>query len=158
MEWIRKPFDQLSAMELFRILQGRSEVFVVEQECIYLDPDDIDPLCEHLFALQDGELAGCCRIVPKGARYAADMSIGRIIIMPKFRRQGLAREMLQLAIRYIADTLGETTIRISAQCYIRGFYERLGFAACSGEYLEDGIPHVEMLWSAAEPSRQEGTR
>lgn len=144
MEWISKPFKQLSSMEIFHILQGRCAVFVVEQECAYQDADDLDPVSEHIFALEDGELVGCCRIVPPGARYA-DVSLGRIIVMPKYRRRGLASEMLNFAIRRIETIYGKCDICLSGQTYVRSLYESLGFAVCSAEYLEDGIPHVDMV-------------
>ena len=145
MNWIIKQFDELTPREVHRVLQARCDVFVVEQNCPYLDPDGLDFISTHIFAEHNGEIAAYCRIVPKGTRFA-EISVGRIITAKKFRAAGHGRELMKRAIEYITAETGETEIRISAQSYLRKFYESFGFAVTSEQqYLEDGIPHYDML-------------
>jgi ElaA protein len=146
MNWTIKQFKELTTDEVFRILQARCEVFIVEQNCPYLDPDNLDSLSVHIFAEQDGEIAAYCRITPKGTRFP-EISIGRVITAKKFRAIGMGRELMKCAINYITRETCETEIRISAQSYLRKFYESFGFMVTSEqEYLEDNIPHFEMLF------------
>lgn len=144
MTWTVKTFEQLSTFELYNILKARCEVFIVEQNCPYLDTDSLDFDSIHIFAVQGGEIAAYCRITPKGTRFS-EVSIGRIITTAGFRGMGLGKELMRRAIDYIAET-EEKSIRISAQAYLKGFYESFGFRVVSDEYLEDDIPHLEMLF------------
>jgi len=144
MVWTVKPFDKLTAAEVYRILKARCEVFIVEQNCPYLDPDDLDYISAHIFAEEDGEVAAYCRITPEGSRFP-ERSIGRVITSAKHRRTGLGRELMRRAIDAVVLETGGADIRISAQAYLRGFYESFGFRVVSGEYMEDDIPHFEML-------------
>jgi ElaA protein len=148
MIWAVKEFGQLTTTELFRILKARCEVFIVEQDCPYLDPDDLDLISIHIFAAAvNGDVAAYCRVVPKETRFP-EISIGRVITTEKFRRTGLGQELMRRAIEFITVEMGESEIRISAQAYLRGFYESFGFRVVAEEgYLEDGIPHFEMLYT-----------
>ena len=145
MNWKLKRFETLELKELYEILRVRSEVFVVEQTCIYQDVDLKDFHAFHLFGEKDGEICAYLRILDHGISYP-EVSIGRVLTKETVRHQGYAREMMEYAIDYIRKTLNETCIRISAQKYLQEFYESLGFCACSEVYLEDDIPHIEMVW------------
>ena len=144
MKWTVKKFGELTPVEVYDILRARCDVFIVEQNCPYSDPDGLDLLSTHMFAERDGEIAAYCRITPKGTRFP-ETSIGRLITTKKFRSAGLGREIMERAIDIITRDMRETDIRISGQAYLRAFYESLGFAVTSELYPEDGIPHYEML-------------
>lgn len=144
--WECKPFQELTPDELYRILRLRSEVFVVEQECIYLDMDDKDPDCHQIMGWRDGLLAASARILPPGTAYH-EPSIGRVVSSPKFRKTGLGRKLMEYSVGRCRSLHGEKDIRIGAQLYLLEFYRSLGFTEEGDTYLEDGIPHVEMLLS-----------
>lgn len=139
-----KPFNELTVHELYAILQLRSEVFVVEQNCIFQDADDKDQVSHHVMAWQNDLLAGYTRLVPAGLAYN-EPSIGRVVTSPKVRNTGLGRSLMQYSIRTLYNNWGKTTITIGAQLYLRKFYESLGFQQCSDIYIEDGIQHIKMF-------------
>ena len=150
--WTLKTFDQLTPQELYAILRLRSEVFVVEQNCVFLDMDDKDEYCHHLMGWQSAAtsqdphgaaLVGYSRIVPAGISYA-ESSIGRIVTSPSVRRQGVGRELIIESIRALYALYGMRDIRIGAQYYLLRFYESFGFVQKGEIYLEDGIEHIEM--------------
>lgn len=143
-DWICKPFEALSAAELYQIMRLRSEVFVVEQNCVYLDADNKDQSSFHLAGWQDGELMAYCRLLPPALSFQ-EASIGRVISNPKFRRTGAGREMMPLAIQHTRSLFQTIPIRIGAQRYLEKFYQSFGFQIDGDEYLEDGIPHIEMI-------------
>ena len=145
--WTLKKFDQLTSAELYDVLRLRSEVFVVEQNCVFLDMDDKDQLCHHLMGWQRKTLVGYSRIVPAGISYV-ESSIGRIVTSPAARRQGVGRELLVESIKTLYVLYGMRDIRIGAQYYLLRFYEAFGFVQKGEIYLEDGIEHVEMLLTA----------
>ena len=147
--WTLKKFDQLTPAELYAILRLRSEVFVVEQNCVFLDMDDKDQYCHHLMGWRDGAalLVGYSRIVPAGISYA-ESSIGRIVTSPAVRRQGVGHELLIESIKTLYALYGMRDIRIGAQYYLLRFYEEFGFVQKGEIYLEDGIEHIEMLLTA----------
>ncbi|MCJ8210514.1 GNAT family N-acetyltransferase [Mucilaginibacter sp. RS28] len=139
-----KSFDQLSVTELYELLRLRSEIFVVEQNCVFLDMDNKDQQCQHVLLFADGKLAAYARLVPAGLSFK-EVSIGRVITSPRFRGTGLGRKVMQIAIEYCEDHFGKRPIRIGAQCYATPFYRSLGFVEDGEVYDEDGIDHVEML-------------
>ena len=145
MNWKIKRFEELTTTELYEILRVRAEVFVVEQTCVYQDLDLKDKKAYHLFCENNGEMAAYLRILDKGVSYP-EISIGRVLTRETNRRIGLAREMMQNAILFIKEELGERHIRISAQLYLKRFYESLGFSVTSDIYLEDDIEHIEMVY------------
>ncbi|TFE02497.1 GNAT family N-acetyltransferase [Jeotgalibacillus sp. R-1-5s-1] len=151
MDWELKQFDDLTTRELYTILQARNAIFVVEQECAYHEIDGHDPDCWHLSLKIDGELAAYSRLLEKGVKYDI-ASIGRIIVPEKFRGRGLARQLVQHSIDIMTEEWGEREIKLQAQTYLRDFYESFGFKATSEEYLDDGIPHVDMLMKVEETS------
>ena len=147
MNWVIKKFNELSSDELYEILKLRSEVFVVEQECIYDDCDGKDKESYHLFAEQNGEILVYLRILGKGVSYS-EISIGRFLANKKYRGRGFAKQMMLRAIEFIEHYLNEKEIRISAQVYLLDFYASFGFVKVSEVYLEDEIPHMEMLYKS----------
>lgn len=145
MEWHIKYFNDLSPEELYNILKLRSEIFVVEQQCIYLDCDDKDKVSYQLFKKNhEGDIIASVRILPKGVSYN-EPSIGRVVVRKDYRRKGIASEMMKIAIDFIKNEFNENAIRISAQLYLLEFYKSVGFLPVSEPYLEDNIPHIEML-------------
>ena len=144
-KWEIKRFEELTTTELYEILRVRAEVFVVEQTCIYQDLDEKDKRAYHLYFEENGNVKAYLRILDKGISYP-EISIGRVLTTENNRRKGLAREMMEKAIDFIGKELGENQIRISGQLYLQVFYESLGFQTVSEMYLEDDIPHVEMLY------------
>lgn len=142
--WHSKAFNELTVNELYAILQLRNQVFVVEQECPYLDIDGKDSQCQHLWATFDNKIAAYARIVPAGVNFE-QAAIGRVISNPVFRGYGFGRELIQQAINYIEQTLGKQPIMLDAQTYLIKFYQSFGFNVVSEVYLEDNLPHVNML-------------
>lgn len=145
MKFVIKKFNELTVEELYKILRVRNEVFVVEQTCIYQDCDNKDYNSYHLYLEEDNEIVGYLRIVNKGISYD-EISIGRVLVKESHRNRGISRKIMLEAIKFIEEELNSTEIRLSGQVYIKGFYESLGFKQVSEEYLEDDIPHVEMLY------------
>lgn len=144
MTWHYKAFDTLNVQELYSILQLRSKVFVVEQNCPYLDMDDKDQKSVHLWLAEDnGPALAYCRLLPPGISYP-ECSIGRVVTDPGIRKNGSGRVLMQQAIAYIETEWQQELIRIGAQLYLKSFYESLGFSQSSEAYLEDDIPHIEM--------------
>ncbi len=139
-----KAFQELTVDELYEILKLRSEVFVVEQNCIFLDQDDKDQKCYHLMLFSEDQLVGYSRLVPAGLSYA-EMAIGRVITSPSARRKGLGKILMELSIDYCRKLFGAGDIRLGAQTYAQGFYASLGFVADGDTYDEDGIEHIEMV-------------
>jgi ElaA protein len=148
MRTMLKPFDSLSPGELYEILRARVNIFVVEQNCPYPELDGKDLHCLHLACWEGEFLAAYLRLVPPGISYA-EASIGRVITSAAFRGRGLSRRLMQEGMAYIYEVWQCSRIRLSGQQYLEKFYNSLGFKTVSEMYLEDGIPHVEMLWEAA---------
>jgi ElaA protein len=142
--WVCKKFPELTVDELYELLRLRSEVFVVEQNCVFLDMDNKDQKCDHLLGWIGDDLAATVRIVPAGVSYA-EPSIGRVVTSPKYRRTGLGKLLMEEAIRITTQLHGNQPIRIGAQLYLRNFYSSLGFEAEGKIYLEDEIEHIEMV-------------
>lgn len=144
MSWMIKTYEQLTKDELYSILKERLTIFVVEQNCPYPELDDLDQGSYHLFFEVEGEIRAYCRILPKGLKYK-ETSIGRVIVKEAYRGEGLANRLMKRAINFVQDELNEKKIQIQAQDHLRNFYGSFGFAPISETYLEDGIPHVDML-------------
>ncbi len=145
MNWKIKKFNDLTTKELYEILRVRAEVFIVEQNCIYQDLDSKDEVSYHLFLEDNDMVVAYLRILPKGVSYP-EIAIGRVLTKANYRNKGISKEMVQKAIDFVTDTLGEKEIRISAQAYLLKFYKDFGFEPTSDIYLEDGIEHIEMLY------------
>ena len=143
-EWKCKTFDELDVHELYAILRLRSEVFVVEQNCVFLDMDNKDGGSLHFMGFIGDELAAYTRLVPPGYIYQ-EMSIGRVVTSSKHRSKGLGKDLMKHSIEACYQYFGEGPIKIGAQYYLLKFYTSLGFEVISDIYLEDGIEHVYMM-------------
>ena len=139
-----KRFNELSTHELYVILQLRSEVFVVEQDCVYQDLDNKDQNAYHVLGVLDNEIVAYARIFKPGD-YFLESSIGRIVVKKEFRKFQYGYKLVENYIQFIENNLQQNTILISAQSYLTKFYNSLGFIRVGEEYLEDGIPHIKML-------------
>jgi ElaA protein len=148
-QWTLKAFNDLTLSELYALLRLRSEVFVVEQHCVFQDMDGADAGCHHLLGWTtgpDGEplLGAYVRIVPPGLKFP-EPSIGRVATSPLVRGTGAGRALMGRAVSYLYDLFGRQPIRIGAQQYLLDFYGSFGFVQTGEMYLEDDIPHVEMV-------------
>lgn len=140
LNYVLKDFTELDTATLYDILRLRAEIFIVEQNCVYQDVDDKDQAAQHLLMFQNKLLIGYCRLIPPGLTFAEDC-ISRVCVAETQRRKGLAFQLMKEAIQKLVGL----PIRISAQKYLIDFYKSLDFTIVSEPYLEDGIPHVEML-------------
>lgn len=138
-----KHFNELTTTELYRILRARAEIFVVEQDCVYQDLDNKDLNAWHVWFEDEDGVAAYCRVLDKGVSYEGEGSIGRVIAVR--RGTGLGYKVMMEGIRVAEEKFGQTSLRISAQQYAQGFYEKCGFVRVSEPYLEDDIPHVQMV-------------
>jgi len=144
--WEIKTWEELSTTELYQLLALRAEVFVVEQNCPYQDIDGKDLHSLHVLAWDDDhQLIAYSRLVKPGISYA-EWSIGRVVTSMKVRRKGVGKLLMQRALSLLDET-ARGAIRISAQCYLETFYQGFGFVSLGEPYLEDDIPHIEMLRS-----------
>lgn len=143
---IIKSFEELNKAELYQIIQLRIAVFIVEQDCPYPDLDDMDQDAQHLWIEDAGEIVCYLRVNPAGSRFA-EPSLGRIVTKKSHRNRGFAEMLIKRAIHLVCEKESKA-IRISAQCYLEKYYEKFGFIKASEEYLEDDIPHIEMLKDA----------
>ena len=144
LKWTFKKFDKLTAGELYAIMQLRNEVFVVEQNCVYQDADNKDQQSMHLCGWDAEKLVAYTRIIPPGISYK-EASIGRVVTSPAYRNTGAGRQVMKESISLTLSAFNCNEIKIGAQVYLTTFYQSLGFVPCSDEYLEDGIPHIEMI-------------
>ncbi len=142
MELKIKNFNELTTKELYEILKARANVFVVEQNCVYPDVDDKDYESLHMFYETDGKIDAYLRVYKK-LNDEDTMQIGRVLTVK--RETGLGSEILKAGINEIRNNTDAKKIYLEAQSYATGFYEKDGFKVCSDEFLEDGIPHVEMV-------------
>lgn len=142
--WTLTRFEELRPDALYAILRLRSEVFVVEQQCVFLDLDNLDQSAHHLEGSVDGQLVASARILPPGVPYE-EPSISRVVSSPAFRRMGAGMALMQKAIAETVGIYGEVPIKIGAQLYLQAFYEKHGFVQCSETYMEDEIPHIKMI-------------
>ncbi len=145
MHWTYKHFNELSAYEVYNIISLRNRVFVVEQNCVYDDTDQKDLEAWHLCGFENETLVAYARILAPGVSYE-EPSIGRVITAPEYRQKGYGTQLMKMAIEETLHQFNTKHIRISAQEYLLRFYESLGFQSTGKSYLEDGIPHVEMVY------------
>lgn len=141
-----KTFEELSKQELYRILQLRSEVFVVEQDCVYQDIDGKDEKALHVIGTKDGKIIAYTRLFKPGD-YFEKASIGRVVVAKDQRHFKYGHDIMKASIQGIKQYYNETLIKISAQAYLKSFYNALGFSEIGEEYLEDDIPHIAMIKS-----------
>jgi ElaA protein len=141
-----KSFNELSTIELYQLLQLRAEVFVVEQNCPYLDLDDKDQKSYHVLGYDNGKLVACTRLVPIGVSYEVEPSIGRVVTHPSVRSLGYGKLLMEYSIAETKKRFNSSVIVIGAQCYLDQFYQNLGFVPEGKMYLEDNIPHMTMRY------------
>lgn len=142
--WAR--LENLSGSQFHAIMLARQTVFIGEQHICCPDADYHDTHSWHLTALHDGKLAAYLRVVDPGEKYP-EPAIGRVLTTQAYRRTGLGKRIMQVAIDRLAELYPSQSIRISAQSYLQTFYENLGFTVVGEEYLEEGVPHIEMLYT-----------
>lgn len=141
-----KAFAELSVDELYEILALRSEVFVVEQNCIFLDLDYKDQKAKHLMGYDNNnQLMAYTRLFDDSVYYEGFLSIGRVVASPKGRGAGFGREIFGKSVEKIQELFGEKPIKIGAQAYLESFYASFGFESINEDYIEDGIPHKMMV-------------
>ena len=139
-----KSFSELTTKELYEILELRSKVFVVEQNCVYQDIDGKDQKALHIIGIKNNKIVAYTRIFKSGD-YFKQASIGRVVVAKNERKFGYGHIIIKNSIKAIKNNFSETTIKISAQTYLKNFYESHNFKQVGEEYLEDGIPHIAML-------------
>jgi ElaA protein len=143
--WRIVPYRDLTKEDVYSLLALRQCVFIVEQQCPYLDADGLDPHCEHVLGYDErGDLIACLRIVPPGLKYD-EPSIGRVLTFGEGRGKGIGRELVTTGLDRLAALYPGQPVRISAQQYLERFYGDFGFITVSEPYDEDGIPHVVMM-------------
>ncbi len=142
--WQCKSFSELTNIELYKILQLRNEVFVVEQNCPYQDCDNQDLKSYHLTAAKEETILAYARILPPGLSYTNAASIGRVVTSPSVRRKDLGRQLMSKSIETIYHLFGNVPIIIGAQLYLKNFYQSFSFEQQGEVYLEDGIEHITM--------------
>ena len=147
MNIVIKQFSELSTEEIYGILKLRSEVFVVEQNCVYQDLDGKDEYAIHLFYKKENEIIAYTRIFKKGDYYKENPSIGRVVVTKKERGKELGKRIMRESILYIKNNYNNKSIELSAQKYLDKFYRELDFYAEGEDYLEDGIPHQRMFYN-----------
>ena len=141
----KKLFRELTVDELYELLRVRSEVFVVEQDCIYQDLDGDDQFSVHLWLTEGDKVVALCRVCPAGT-HMEEVSIGRVITTE--RGKGYGKRIMLEGIKVARDHFNAERIEIEAQEYARGFYEQVGFRQSSEPFILDGIPHIRMTWTA----------
>ena len=139
-----KNYEELSKTELYDVLQLRTEVFVVEQDCVYQDIDGKDDKALHVLGYKNNVLVAYTRLFKPGD-YFPESSIGRVVVKQNHRDQKYGYDIMKASINAIKTHFNTTQIKISAQCYLTNFYNNLGFKETGTEYLEDGIPHIAMV-------------
>ncbi|WP_081208179.1 GNAT family N-acetyltransferase [Salegentibacter sediminis] len=144
MEILIKTFEEFSLNELYQVLQLRSEVFVVEQDCVYQDIDGKDQRALHILGYKDDVLVAYTRCFDKGI-YFEEAAIGRVIVKENYRKFGYGHEIIEASIKAIQERFKTNKIKLSAQRYLIDFYESHGFKSIGEGYLEDGIPHIAMV-------------
>lgn len=142
--WICKKFDELTPHQLYVILQLRNEVFVVEQNCVFQDADNVDQFSYHFMGWLDEKLVAYTRLVPPDTIYN-EPSIGRVITSSPVRRTGIGKELIKNSIEKTKELFGNVPIKIGAQLYLKKFYESFGFLQVGDIYLEDNIEHIKMI-------------
>ncbi|WP_174407711.1 GNAT family N-acetyltransferase [Aquimarina pacifica] len=138
-----KSFDELTTLELYKILRLRAEVFVVEQDCVYQDVDDKDQKALHVIGFKNKEIVAYTRIF-KAGDYFEDASIGRVVVSEEQRKFGYGHDLIRASIQAVEEHFNVNNIKISAQTHLKNFYEKHLFKQVGEGYLEDGIPHIAM--------------
>tara|TARA_B100000767_G_scaffold275769_1_gene315327 strand:- start:14244 stop:14717 length:474 start_codon:yes stop_codon:yes gene_type:complete len=148
--FFQKKFDTLSPKELHDIYALRTEVFVVEQDCVFQDIDGKDPNSIHVLGVKNEKLVAYARILNKGLSYPDYASIGRIVVSPLYRGNKVGHHLVDFSIKTTQKTYEQTPIKISAQVHLENFYKKHHFKATGENYLEDGILHIAMIYEKSQ--------
>lgn len=146
MEWKQKAFQELTNDELYAIIKARIDVFIVEQNCPYEELDNFDQISSHLFLQNENEIVAYARLLPAGSKYK-QASIGRVLVKQTQRGNGYANELMQKSVVALSQKWQAREIKLQGQEYLREFYASFSFIETSDVYLEDEIPHIDMMWS-----------
>ena len=146
LDWKLVAFETLTVAELYAMLQLRTEVFVMEQNCVFQDMDGADDQALHLLGMHAGQLVAYARLFPAGVKFA-EASIGRVVTRGSARGAGLGHVLIQQAVAAVHSQWGTQPIRIGAQARLKAYYSQHGFVDVGVPYIEDGIDHIEMVWS-----------
>ena len=147
LNWLIKPYNELTTTEFHDIIALRLKAFVVEQNCSYLDLDGKDKKCYHLLCRDgQGKVVSTARILHPGTSYP-EVSIGRVVVDQSIRGNGIGHELMTKCMEYVLEEFGNVAIRISAQKQLEGYYKKHNFLPTGIEYIEDNIPHIEMLFT-----------
>ena len=145
--WYWRSFDELTTEQLYDLLQLRQAVFVVEQQCIYLDIDGVDKNCLHLLAYVDNKLSAYLRVIPADLHDSGHIAIGRVLSKTESRGSGIALKLMLQTMEYLQQHFPNQTIQLAAQCYLKKFYQKFGFTSIGEPYDEDGIMHIDMIFN-----------
>lgn len=148
-EWSCIPFEELSLQQLYDTMALRQLVFVVEQDCPYLDADGKDQASWHMMGYKNEELVAYSRVMPKGISYEKYCSIGRVVTAQSVRREGVGKTLMEHSISWCKKLFPAEGVKISAQSYLLKFYQSFAFQPVGEEYMEDGIPHTAMILKEA---------
>lgn len=143
--WEIKPFEKLTTIELYKLIALRTEVFVVEQNCPYQECDGKDLFANHVLGFDANEIVACARILPVGVSYSDGASIGRVVVDKAYRMHGVGIDLMNSSLQFCDAKYPKNNVIISAQQYLVAFYEKFGFIKKGTPYLEDGIPHIQMV-------------
>lgn len=153
LQWCWFKLQEMEPVALYDMLALREAIFVVEQSCVYQELDGLDKTAQHLLMTLDQDVVACLRLLSP-AEQTARVRIGRVAVLPDWRKRGIAGMMMQQAIARSRQDYPSCDIYLDAQTYLQGFYKSLGFRVCGDEFLEDGIPHVPMHMQAGINSEQ----
>lgn len=149
-KWCCKSFADLDVLTFHNIIQLRIDVFVIEQRCAYRDLDNKDLKSHHVYGLNSkNEVIAHARLLPKGVSYEF-LSIGRVVVHPDYRKFGIGHQLMNYCMAQMKAVFGDDIIKISAQAHLQKFYNEHNFITITEEYMEDGIPHVGMLYTPQE--------
>ncbi len=147
MNWTIQKMASMDATTLYEIIVLRFNVFIIEQSCFYEEFDNKDLEATHVYGRDDtGKIIAYLRILEPGVSFE-EVSIGRVVVSPEYRKVGVGQDLMQMGLNAVRERYGDVPVRISAQAYLQSFYASLGFEAQSEIYLEDDIPHIEMLFN-----------
>jgi ElaA protein len=147
MNWTVQKIVSMDATTLYEIIKLRFDVFIIEQSCFYEEFDNKDLEAVHVYGRDDRDkIIAYLRILEPGVSFA-EVSIGRVVVSSEYRKEGIGRDLMQMGLKAVRDLYGDVPVRISAQAYLQAFYRSLGFETQSEIYMEDDIPHIEMLFN-----------
>jgi len=150
--WHWHSFQELSNSQLYTMLKLRQDVFIIEQDCIYPDIDDLDQQCTHLLGYEGKQLIAYLRLIPANFSHSGNTSLGRIITMYDKRGIGLGGALMSETMAYIAEHFPGKKVQMSAQHHLQSFYQKYGFTSFDEPYDEDGILHIAMLYDPTKSS------